>query len=232
MKFTECDRNFTRSDALTKHMRSVHEIDSLKSADTKSNVGATPGPSAGTPASKLQRIRLKLSTPRESDGLHPTHPDAIISAASAAEATDPDDMTMPELGPELGFDEHELSLDPRELYRLLRRQIFWAERESVKLRAEWEETRPKRENAWRQKNHVFDSLNDGELRLFSAIVGSGDNSSSTESADLSTTLEKLQQQHQKFRRQQDELTAKETEKEDEAAQVEVDMEAEPPAATA
>lgn len=219
-------------------MRSVHEIDSLRSADTKSNAGGAPGSIAGTPASKLQRIRLKLShPPREpgADGPNPSHPETILSAPGVADATDADDTTMPELSPEQGFDESELSLNPRELYRLLRRQIFWAERESAKLRAEWDDTRPKRESAWREKNGVFDDLIDAELRLFSALVGSGDvsASSSTDTAGLSTTLEKLQQQHLNFQRQQGELMAKELEKEDEeAAQADADMEIEPPVVAA
>ncbi|KAJ6145140.1 hypothetical protein N7470_009035 [Penicillium chermesinum] len=126
----ECDRNFTRSDALTKHMRSVHEIDSLRSADSKSTSGGGTGSVAGTPASKLQRIRLKLShPPREpgADSPHLPHPEAILSAPGAIDTSDVDEMTMPELGPEHGFDEEELRLNPRDLYRVLRREIAWEE---------------------------------------------------------------------------------------------------------
>ncbi|KAJ6076493.1 hypothetical protein N7499_008474 [Penicillium canescens] len=201
----ECDRNFTRSDALTKHMRSVHETDTMRTIDSLSKVHAAPGSTAGTPASKIQRIRLKLSQPKEPGTESEPHGETAIPPnpiVNTNEVPDLDETTMPEFGPELNFDQHELSLPPRDLYRLLRRQIAWAGKETAQLQAEWEEIRPRREQAWREKEIIFDDLIDAELGLFSAIVGS------VPPANLTTSLEKLQQQQQQFQNQQEQLQEK------------------------
>ncbi|KAJ5459277.1 hypothetical protein N7530_011221 [Penicillium desertorum] len=197
----ECDRNFTRSDALTKHMRSVHETDTMRPNDSITKVHGTPGSTTGTPASKLQRIRLKLTQPREPGTESEPHTEAITIVPNpiTTDAHDPDETTMPEFGPELDFDESELALPPRDLYRLLRRQIAWAGKEAAQLQAEWEEIRPRRERAWREKEAIFDDLIHAEIGLFSAMVGS------VPPAHLTTSLEKLQQQQQQFQDQQNQL---------------------------
>ncbi|KAJ5098914.1 Zinc finger C2H2 [Penicillium argentinense] len=204
----ECDRNFTRSDALTKHMRSVHETDTLRPSDNKTTSGAL-GSVAGTPASKFQRIRLKLTGPKDIISEADHSGDSTVSAPLLPES-DLDDNTMPEFGPELGFDEDELKLPPRELYRLLRRQIRWAEKESTELRAQWDIIRPLRENAWHEKEAIFDDLIHAELALFSTFVnatGAGGQAMAPP-ANLTSDLEKLQHQQQRFKTQQDQLRAK------------------------
>ncbi|GFF44261.1 pyridoxal reductase [Aspergillus lentulus] len=165
----ECDRSFTRSDALAKHMRTVHETEALRPSDPVPkghNVPASAmGTPAGTPVSKLQRIRLKLSQPKdEADRL------SEIANDDAVVAEDLEELELPEFGPEIEFDEHELQLRPYDLYRLLRRQIHWAEKEGQELKEEWEKIRPKRKQAWLEKETIFDDVIDAELRLFSAIV--------------------------------------------------------------
>ncbi|KAJ5185630.1 Zinc finger C2H2 [Penicillium cf. griseofulvum] len=199
----ECDRNFTRSDALTKHMRSVHETDTMRSIDSISKVHGAPGSTTTTPASKLQRIRLKLTQPREPGTESEPHTEAITivpaPVTTTTDAHDPDETSMPEFGPELDFDESELSLSPRDLYRLLRRQITWAGKEAAQLQAEWETIRPQRERAWREKEAIFDDLIEAEVNLFNAMVGS------VPPAHLTTSLEKLQQQQQQFQHQQEQL---------------------------
>lgn len=179
-------------------MRSVHETDTLRPSDSKTNT--VLGNVAGTPASKLQRIRLKLSHPPKEPGAESEPHESIISTAAAA--ADDEDSTMPEYGPELGFDDHELAMHPHDLYRLLRRQINWAEKESAQLRAEWDDIRPKREQSWLEKEAVFDDVIDGELRLFSAIVGDI-GGPAVPTTNLSTSLQKLQHQQQQFRNQQE-----------------------------
>ncbi|KXG45657.1 Zinc finger, C2H2 [Penicillium griseofulvum] len=198
----ECDRNFTRSDALTKHMRSVHETDTMRPIDSISKVHGAPGSTTTTPASKLQRIRLKLTQPREPGTESEPHTEAITivpAPVTTTDSHDPDETLMPEFGPELDFDESELSLPPRDLYRLLRRQIVWAGKEAAQLQAEWETIRPQRERAWREKEAIFDDLIEAEVNLFNAMVGS------VPPAHLTTSLEKLQQQQQQFQHQQEQL---------------------------
>jgi hypothetical protein len=128
-------------------------------------VAGTP---AGTPASKLQRIRLKLS--------HPPKDDADRYSESANEepagTEDFDEYEIPEFSPEIGFDEHELSLPPQQLYRLLRRQIHWAEKEGVNLRDEWERIKQKRKFSFLEKEAIIEDVCDAELRLISLLMGS------------------------------------------------------------
>ena len=183
-------------------MRSVHETDTMRPNDSISKVHGTAGSTTGTPASKLQRIRLKLTQPREPGTEAEPHTEAItiVPTPVTTDAHDPDETTMPEFGPELDSDESELALPPRDLYRLLRRQIAWAGKEAAQLQAEWEEIRPRRERAWREKEAIFDDLIHAEIGLFSAMVGS------VPPAHLTTSLEKLQQQQQQFQDQQDQLT--------------------------
>lgn len=183
-------------------MRSVHEVDSLHGPNAKAG---TTNSVAGTPASKIQRIRLKLSHPPGADS--EAHNETTLTKTAIVDATDPEDMTMPDYGPELGFDHHELAMQPRDLYRLLRRQIHWAEQETAHLHTAWDEIRLKRERAWQEKEGVFDDVIDGELRLFSAIVGDIGAPAVT-GKNPSTSLEKLQQQQQQFKQQQEQLQAK------------------------
>lgn len=182
-------------------MRSVHETDTMRPIDSISKVHGTPGSTTGTPASKLQRIRLKLTQPREPGTESEPHAEAItiVPHTVTTDTHDPEETSMPELGPDLDFDEPELALPPRELYRLLRRQIAWAGKEATRLQAEWETIRPQRERAWREKEAIFDDLIDAEIGLFSAMVGS------VPPAHLTTSLEKLQLQQQQFQTQQDQL---------------------------
>ncbi|PLN81516.1 hypothetical protein BDW42DRAFT_168899 [Aspergillus taichungensis] len=170
----ECDRSFTRSDALAKHMRTVHETEALRPSDPVSKYHSAPlsavGTPTSTPASKVQRIKLKLSHPPRDE------PERFSESAPedhhlhGAAGDDLDEYELPEFSRESGFDDHELQLPPRDLYRLLRRQIHWAEKEGVELRSEWEKIRPKRKHAWLEKEAIFDDVIDAQLRLFSALV--------------------------------------------------------------
>ncbi|KAL4893934.1 hypothetical protein BDV59DRAFT_176474 [Aspergillus ambiguus] len=168
----ECDRSFTRSDALAKHMRTVHETEALRPSDpvpkhhnAPPSVAGTP---AGTPVSKLQRIKLKLSHPPKDEA------DQYSESANETAGTDDlDEFEIPEFSPELGFDEHEMRMRPQELYRLLRRQIHWAEKEGLGLRDEWEKIRPKRKQAWLEKEAIFDDMIEAQLRLFTLLMESG-----------------------------------------------------------
>lgn len=178
-------------------MRSVHETDTMRPNDAIAKGGST----IGTPASKLQRIRLKLTQPREPGTEGEPHVEAPVAPTVPVIPTEHDleENSMPEYGPELDFDEHELSLPPRELYRLLRRQIVWAGQETAQLEAEWEGIRPRREASWREKEAILDDLIDAEVGLLSAMVGS------VPPANLTTSLEKLQRQQEQFQLQQEQL---------------------------
>ncbi|KAL1996832.1 hypothetical protein VTN49DRAFT_7697 [Thermomyces lanuginosus] len=168
----ECDRSFTRSDALAKHMRTVHETDPLRPSDPVPKGQSAASEATGTPTSKVQRIKLKLSFGPRDDTEHnqqqqqQQHQTAANGEPASTEAEDLDGaINFPEFGPDLGFDEHELSMRPRDLYRLLRRQIHWAEIETAKLQEEWARIEPRRKRAWCEKEAVFKDLEEAERRL-------------------------------------------------------------------
>jgi hypothetical protein len=170
-------------------MRTVHETEALRPSDpvpkhhnAPPSVAGTP---AGTPAGKLQRIKLKLSHPPKDEA------DQYSESANETAGTDDlDEFEIPEFSPELGFDEHEMRMRPQDLYRLLRRQIHWAEKEGLGLRDEWNKIRPKRKQAWLEKEAIFDDVIDAQLRLFTLLMES-------ESAPANATngVDKSQTQH-------------------------------------
>ncbi|KAA8652117.1 hypothetical protein EYZ11_005349 [Aspergillus tanneri] len=168
----ECDRSFTRSDALAKHMRTVHETEALRPSDPVPKHHNPPFSAAGTPsatpASKVQRIKLKLSHPPKDET--DRYSESINDEVAGTE--DLDEFEIPEFSHDLGFDDHELGLPPIQLYRLLRRQIHWAEKEGLGLRREWEKIKPKRKQSWLEKEAIFDDVIDAQLRLFSVLMGS------------------------------------------------------------
>ncbi|PWY81933.1 C2H2 finger domain protein [Aspergillus heteromorphus CBS 117.55] len=164
----ECDRSFTRSDALAKHMRTVHETEALRPSDPvpKHHAAASAaGTPAGTPAGKVQRLKLKLSyPPKEDAGEHSE------SANDEAVGTE-EDLQLPPGGLEKEFDTYEMLLEGPQLYRLLLRQIHWAQQETAELRSAWDKIHVKRKESWMEKEAIFDDLVEAELRLFRAIVG-------------------------------------------------------------
>ena len=165
MNCLECDRSFTRSDALAKHMRTVHETEALRPSDPipKHHGPGTPGP-ATTSSNKLPRLKLKLSHPSK-DGAHNGNNDRD------ADIEDAEALPIPEFGPDLGFDEHELSLTPQQLYRVLRRQIHWAEQETDQIKREWEEVlEPLRKETWKEKESILEDVINAEIK----VLGSGE----------------------------------------------------------
>ncbi|KAL4868363.1 hypothetical protein BDV12DRAFT_169871 [Aspergillus spectabilis] len=165
----ECDRSFTRSDALAKHMRTVHETEALRPSDPvpkRHDIPSSAGTPVGTPASKLQRIKLKLSYPPRDDAEQ--YSEGINDDTAGTE--DLDEFEIPEFHSDAGFDDHELEMTPLQLYRLLRRQIHWAEQEGAELRNDWEKIRPLRKQAWSEKESIVDDWIEAEVRLLSTLV--------------------------------------------------------------
>jgi len=60
--------------------------------------------------------------------------------------------------PEDGFDPDELRLPPKELYKLLKRKITWAEREHVELEQMKKDLEESRRQAWVKKELLLESL--------------------------------------------------------------------------
>ncbi|KAI5300008.1 hypothetical protein KEM56_002820 [Ascosphaera pollenicola] len=139
----ECDRSFTRSDALTKHMRTVHEAEALRPFDV------VPQNTVPTSTQKAPRMKLKLNQPSAPDGER-----SSSTTPAAASATETNNIDGP-LPSELGFDEREQKLPLQYLYRLLLRQIIWAEREGEELRQNSVVIERLRQEAWKEKEELL-----------------------------------------------------------------------------
>ncbi len=144
----ECDRCFTRSDALAKHMRTVHETEALRPSDPvpKGHSEAASRAAGGSGSNgSLKRIKLIVNNgerPKSVVGeLPPLPTDGIPDENGEPGAIEMD--SLPFMLPVSRdyypsdvadtLDDHELALPPSQLYRLLRRQIHWAEEEGAEL---------------------------------------------------------------------------------------------------
>jgi hypothetical protein len=163
----ECDRSFTRSDALAKHMRTVHETEALRPSDP------VPKHHSSNPSNNKQRIRLILnandkklekgSTPGSPAPTVPipppsdvdyTHNNVIYIQDLAA----PNAPTMVQFPPDITFTDRELSLPAPDLFQLLRRQLQWAQQESDELRIEADALEKLRKEEWRAKELLVENV--------------------------------------------------------------------------
>ncbi|KAF1972907.1 hypothetical protein BU23DRAFT_466430 [Bimuria novae-zelandiae CBS 107.79] len=171
----ECDRSFTRSDALAKHMRTVHETEALRPSDP------VPKHHSSNPSNKFQRVKLVLSEEKRSTekGSTPGSPSshAPNSATLPPPSNEPDHLsdniqyvqnpmtneTEVEFPPDMNFSERELLLPADQLFRLLRRQLHWATQDGEKLRAEAEALEKQRKDEWAAKELLVENVMEAEL---------------------------------------------------------------------
>ncbi|KAL8945653.1 MAG: hypothetical protein Q9222_007837 [Ikaeria aurantiellina] len=159
----ECDRSFTRSDALAKHLRTVHETDNLKPSD--------PIPRSHSSHQKPQRLKLVFNSKPPSAENNDSHSSPHPNEADERDIADleDDDDTLPRtrspspMPEDLNFTEEELVMPPSQLFRLLRRQVHWAEQEGTALTSENEALDKKREEEWQRKELVLANLMEAEL---------------------------------------------------------------------
>lgn len=161
-RYKECDRSFTRSDALAKHMRTVHETEALRPSD--------PVPKNHLSGSfKPQRLKLIVnSKPPQNDSRGPDSGDGLIDDDATIGATsdinpDPFPPVPFEYPPDIHFADEELSMGPDELFKLLRRQVHWAQQEGSELRSEVEALEKKRKEMWQAKELVLANLMEAEM---------------------------------------------------------------------
>ncbi|KAF2804766.1 uncharacterized protein BDZ99DRAFT_396944 [Mytilinidion resinicola] len=175
----ECDRSFTRSDALAKHMRTVHETEALRPSDP------VPKHHSSNPSNRFQRLKLVLNKgmgngPEKSSTPTPaspsSHPPPSATAATNPEyeyvhnniiyTNDPASPNGPPLvnfPPDIQFTPSELALPAPELFRLLRRQLVWAQQEAEELKAEAEILERKRKDEWIAKELLLENAMEAEV---------------------------------------------------------------------
>lgn len=160
----ECDRSFTRSDALAKHLRTVHETDNLKPSD--------PVPKGHSSMQKPQRLKLvfnsKPPASETTEALSSPYPNDVKPDVVDQD----DDATLPRTGSpspmpdDLNWTEEELKMSPYDLFRKLRREVHWLEHDvAPALKAENERLEQKKLEEWQKKELAFVNWTEAELAL-------------------------------------------------------------------
>lgn len=140
----ECDRAFTRSDALAKHMRTVHETEALRPSDP------VPKSMQSGPAGKKFKIIIK--TPQS----HAAGQDDAVDDGGVGDESDADMFTP--LTEDQGFSPKELEMPLKRLVGLCKLQLKWTEQEGEQLRQEcktWEDLYYKE---WLEKEVLLDQV--------------------------------------------------------------------------
>jgi hypothetical protein len=151
-------------------MRTVHETEALRPSDP------VPKHHSSNPSNRQQRLKLVLTNKGSTPGSPSSHaPNAApVPPATAAEyahnnaiyvqdTSVPNAPLMVQFPPDMDFSERELSLSAPELYKLLRRQLQWAQEDSEKLRAEAEAVEKLRKEEWEAKELVLENLMEAEI---------------------------------------------------------------------
>ncbi|TVY88402.1 INO80 complex subunit [Lachnellula willkommii] len=142
----ECDRAFTRSDALAKHMRTVHETEALRPSD--------PVPKYLNPQHNKSRLKLLVKKDQDPAEAPPTpgtngttngSPHHFVGWTSSYPL-------------ELGFTPDEEERGAVQLFQLLRRQIHWAQEETVALKEQAEAYEQLRRKEWTEKEVLLDQV--------------------------------------------------------------------------
>ncbi|CAG8960869.1 hypothetical protein HYFRA_00002406 [Hymenoscyphus fraxineus] len=145
----ECDRAFTRSDALAKHMRTVHETEALRPSD--------PIPKSMQPAKSSRKLKLNLKVAQSQlEEPQTEQANGVTNGETASEWT----SSYP---PELGFTAEEEANGPEELYRYLRRQLRWAEEDLEKTKRLCDEMEALRRKEWEEKEILLDQVIKNEI---------------------------------------------------------------------
>ncbi|KAJ4297258.1 hypothetical protein N0V88_004176 [Collariella sp. IMI 366227] len=141
----ECDRAFTRSDALAKHMRTVHETEALRPSDPvpKSMQGGS---------GKTKNLKIIIKTPQS----HAAGQDDAIDDGSAGDDSTGDIFTS--LSEDQGFSSGELSMPLERLMKLCRLQVKWAEEEGERLKIECKQWEEQYKHEWLEKEVLLDQV--------------------------------------------------------------------------
>ncbi|KAK3694595.1 hypothetical protein B0T22DRAFT_75038 [Podospora appendiculata] len=143
----ECDRAFTRSDALAKHMRTVHETEALRPSDP---VPKSMQAGGGLPG-KTSKLKIVLKTPQS----HAAGHDDSMDDGSLGD--DSSDMFTP-LTEDQGFSRRELDMPVDRLANLCKIQVKWAEEEGNALRNECKQWEELYKQEWLEKEVLLDQV--------------------------------------------------------------------------
>ncbi|KAK9475259.1 uncharacterized protein V1510DRAFT_410481 [Dipodascopsis tothii] len=161
----ECDRSFTRSDALAKHMRTVHETEALRPSDPvpKSHPNH-PNNVANAAYAETLRRRRASNQAAEADGVDGGGAAAVVDGPVGAVGANGGGHGGPPLyGSDDDLDHDEKARPPRDLARYLKRKLVWAQEMQRSLEAELAAANRKRRELWVSKELVLQSVIRKEL---------------------------------------------------------------------
>ncbi|CAM1506964.1 Fc.00g066050.m01.CDS01 [Cosmosporella sp. VM-42] len=144
----ECDRSFTRSDALAKHMRTVHETEALRPSDP------VPKSMQSGPTGKGGKLKIIIKTPS-----HAAAEDELD------EANHPDNQTSEFFTglPEELFKPEELAYPVDKLYRKCYWETKWAEDVGESLKKECKEWEDMYYKEWLEKEVLLSQVIKSEV---------------------------------------------------------------------
>ncbi|KAL1883140.1 hypothetical protein VTK73DRAFT_9507 [Phialemonium thermophilum] len=145
----ECDRAFTRSDALAKHMRTVHETEALRPSD--------PIPKSLQPTGKSSKLKIIIKTPQSQVAGHDDLADDGMNS------DDSGSNIFTALTQDQGFTSKELAMPLERLHTLCRCQARWAERESEDLRRQCKKWEELYNREWLEKEVLLDQVVQTEM---------------------------------------------------------------------
>jgi hypothetical protein len=124
-------------------MRTVHETEALRPSD--------PVPRNHSLANtKPQRLKLIVGS-RPSNGSDDPYSDVI------------DPLSMDDIPAEFQPTDTEIAMRPKELYRLLRRRVHWAEEETIELQKNIQELEKQQKREWQRNRLILANLVEAEL---------------------------------------------------------------------
>ncbi|KAI1260119.1 hypothetical protein F5Y18DRAFT_267959 [Xylariaceae sp. FL1019] len=136
----ECDRAFTRSDALAKHMRTVHETEALRPSDPVPKSMQLHGDK------KSNKLKIIIKTPQS----HSAGQDDSVDDGDSSDVIGADFFTP--LTEQQGFSSRELAMDMESLWRLCVAHVKWATKEGDMLQRECEEAEMIYHQEWLEKD--------------------------------------------------------------------------------
>ncbi|KAI1855479.1 hypothetical protein JX265_007685 [Neoarthrinium moseri] len=164
----ECDRAFTRSDALAKHMRTVHETEALRPSDPvpksmqQSHVGNGKG----------SKLKIVLKTPQS----HSAGNDSSFDDGGDSEDIGSDFFTA--LTEQQGFTSKELQMDMESLWRLCVANVKWASEEGAVLREQCKDLEELYRQEWLEKEVLLTQVEKVEVdwwqRRHAVLSGAAD----------------------------------------------------------
>ncbi|KAH6648393.1 putative C2H2 finger domain protein [Truncatella angustata] len=165
----ECDRAFTRSDALAKHMRTVHETEALRPSDP---VPKSLQHERADKAKQNSRLKIVLKKPE-------SHQDDSMDDGAEGEELSADFFTQ--LTEQHGFSGKELQIgqaDIESLWRLCVANAKWAGEEGTTLREQCKELEELYRQEWLEKEVLLEQIESVEIdwwtRRHAVLSGAAD----------------------------------------------------------